>query len=193
MNNFYNINLPEFQTKYGRDWSSFKTITDDFNDYLFLKTWQLYLLGNVSTMPVEGLELILTRLGIGFDSSDTVSTKRTKLRYFVGQQKNKGLGVIYLDLAENVVGTRGAIYPGTIFGVWRWGKSRWRATSGGVSGDFIRWKSSAGAQFEMYIDVKTTDSDLLDQIVLLYSQKGVRPAFYRIYLIDEDYNILRTI
>lgn len=193
MNHFYNITLPEFQEKYGKDWASYKSIREDYNDYIYLKTWQLYLLANVSTMPVKAIEICLTQLGIRFDSSDTLITKRTKLRYFVRQQMNKGLGTIYLDLAESVVGIRGAIYPGTIFGVWLWGSSRWRSTTGGIAVNYIRWKSASGSQFEMYIDVKTTDSAKLDAIEILYRQRDVFPAFYKIFLIDSSFVILRTL
>ena len=56
----------------------------------------------------------------------------------------------------------------------------------------MRW-TGINSPFYVFIDVKTTDSDLLDEIVSIYREGYLLPAFYKIYLIDSDFNILRTV
>jgi hypothetical protein len=56
----------------------------------------------------------------------------------------------------------------------------------------MRW-NNISARFNIYIDVKTTDSNLLDAIVAAYRERYMLPAFYRIQLIDSGFAILRTV
>ncbi len=160
-------------------------------DFYFRKVWELYYYNNINTISERAIEQILKLLKIQFSATDNLTTKKIKLRYFVGQYRKKGLADIYLDLQEAVVGTRGFIVSGQSLGVWRWGFSRWHGPSGIQAAD-IRW-SLAGSQFEIYINCMTLDDDLLDQIVSLYRADSVIPAFYQIYLVDDNYVILRTI
>ena len=193
MNNFYNIKYPEFMIKYGKDWDSFKTILNETVDHYFAKAWALYNYRNINTTQQRALEWMLILRKILFDGSDTFLTKKVKLRTFVSQYRKKGLAEIYLDIQERVVGTRGFIVSGRSLGVWRWGYSRWRnpAIPGRKATD-IRW-SLTGSQFEIYINCMTTDDEQLDQITKLYRQDSVKPAFYQIYLVDDNYSILRII
>jgi hypothetical protein len=190
MNNYINFKLPEWQEKYGQDWTSFKTIIDEYIDHYVSKITGLFRYNDINTIPERGLEWILTLLQIPFNSTDTFVSKKTKMRYFVGQYRRKGLADVYLDIQENIVGVRGTITSGLELGVWRWGISRWH--DGTRKKSDIRW-SLAGSQFEIYIFCETTDSDKLDAIELLYRQSSIKPAFYAVYLVDEEYNILRTI
>jgi len=190
MNKFFNVKYPEFLEKYGKDWDSFKTILNEAVDHYFKKAWDIYYFNNVNTISERAIEQVLRLLKIEFNSADTYLTKKIKLRFFVSQYKKKGLAEIYLDLQEKVVGTRGFITSGQSLGVWRWGYSKWHGSA--IDATDMRW-SLAGSQFEIYINCQTADSTLLDQIVALYRQKSVNPAFYRIYLVDDSFVILRTI
>jgi len=190
MNNFFNITYPKFIEKYGKDWEDFKTILNEWVDHFFSKAWDLYKYNNINTLSERALEQVLKALKIEFNVNDTFLTKKIKLRFFVSQYKRKGLSEIYLDLQEQIVGIRGTIVSGQSLGVWRWGYSRWHGSS--IDASDMRW-SQAGSQFEIYINCKTLDNTKLDQIVSLYRQKSVNPAFYRIYLVDDVYAILRTI
>lgn len=190
-NEYFNIEIPEFNQKYGTDWTSFETITDDNVDYLIGKTIDLYKLIDITRMSSKVVELWLNTLKIYYDDTDTLATKKLKLRYYNSQYSNKSLDEIYLDLAEGIVGTRGDIYSGFDLGAFIWDSSAWYDGSGYEDTD-IRW-TSLGSQFEIYIDVKTVVSAELDQIELLYSQPSMKPAFYLVYLIDSSFNILRTV
>jgi hypothetical protein len=215
MNNFFNFDIPEFQKKYGQDWDAFKTIMGSEFDILFQKTWELYDLNNISKMDARIVQFWLDLYKIPYGESDTVQTKKLRLRFFIEKQKNKAMEAIFLDLGEQITGIRGALYCGSDIGVWRWGFSRWAANrpiklmrwnttpdrwttwrwSGMRTGrlaTFLRW-SQALPQFIIYFDVKTTDPTMLDQIQSLLQDKNVKPAFYKIYLCDSLFNILRTV
>lgn len=189
-NDFFNIKIPNFQEKYGEDWAQWKSIVEEFNDYLFQKTWELYFLNDLNRISERALEFLLDSLRVHYDANDTLLTKKLKLRTYVSQYENKALSQVYLDIQEAIVGTRGVIYSGYEVGVWRWGVSRWKGS--GTSGTNIRWAVN-GAQFEIYINVKTSDSTLLDQIQAMYRRPSLKPAFYKIYLVDDNFVTLRTV
>ena len=181
-NNYFNFKIPSFNEEYGEDWEDFKTIVDDNVDHIISKTIDLYKLRDPSRMPIIALEKALQLRGIDFDSSDSVATKKYKLRKFNPTFRDKGLGDPYLDLAENITGTRGWIIwfnIGATWGVDAWGDGRW----GGNSEN----------KFIILFNVKTTNSDELDTIVSLLQSKTMLPAFYKIFLIDDDYNTLREV
>jgi len=190
MNKFFNIKYPEFIDKYGKDWDQFKAILNEFVDFYFQKVWSLYYFNNVNTLNERAIEWVLKALKIEFTNEDTLKTKKIKLRFFVSQYRKKGLAEIYLNLQEAVVGIRGSIVSGQSLGVWRWGFSRWHGPI--IQASDIRW-SLAGSQFEIYINCKTTDDSLLDEIMILYRQSSILPAFYKVYLVDDNYSILRTV
>ncbi|TGN20818.1 hypothetical protein [Leptospira idonii] len=190
MNHFFNIKFPEFIEKYGKDWTQFQTILNEYVDFYFKKVWELYQFNNVNTINEKAIDWILKALKIEYTGNDNLKTKKIKLRYFISQYRKKGLAEIYLNLQEAVVGERGSIVSGQSLGVWRWGFSRWHGST--IQASDIRW-SLAGSQFEIYINCKTTENSLLDEIVLLYRQSSILPAFYKIYLVDDSYNILRTV
>jgi len=50
--------------------------------------------------------------------------------------------------------------------------------------------SGDDAPFYVFIDCKTTDADLLTQIVDAYNQDFLLPAFYKIIIVDSSFNIL---
>ncbi len=190
MNNTFNYKHPEFQSKYGKDWDAFLTIINDAYDYFISKIWGLYRYRDVNTTPENALEVFLKARGISYDSSDTFLTKKIKFRKYLTKYRDKGLDLLYLDIQEGIVGTRGNITSGQSLGVWRWGYSRWHDAT--IQKDDMRW-ALAGSQFEIYIDCLTTDATQLDQITFLYRDKSLLPAFYQIYLVDSNYTILRTI
>lgn len=214
-NNFFNFTLPEFQKKYGSDWTSFKTIIDSEIDTLFQKTWSLYEINDINKMSARVVQYWLDLYKIPYDDTDSVLTKKLRLRSFVAKQRNKAMEDIYLDIGESVVGLRGELFAGTDVGVWRWGHNRW---AGDIDVELMKWDTVAGRwsawrwystrtarlatylrwsqdnpQFVVYFYVKTLDSDKLDQIVSILRDKNLKPAFYKIYLCDESFNILRTI
>lgn len=190
MNNFFNILLPRFQEKYGADWTLFKSLMDEYCDTIFQKTWAIYHLANIDTIGSQAADKLMDLLKIKNDKLYSLGTKRTLLRNFSARYKRKALEDMYLDPQESIVGIRGKISSGMEVGVWRWGISRW--SGGTISSDTIRWTQS-GAQFEIYFDVKTTDSGLLDELVEVFRDPAYLPAFYRIYLVDSSFNILRTV
>jgi hypothetical protein len=189
MNNFFNFKIPDF--KYGIDWDDFETIVEDNVDNLFESIWQLYWLNDPDYMSLQAVEKALKALKISFYTTDTLQLKKLRLRKFLTTFSNKASSDIYLDYAESIVGIRGVIYTGYTMGVWRWGISR-RSDVSSIIPESIRWTSSL-TKFNIYIDVKTTDSDLLDVIVELYRLPYLYPAFYKIYLIDSNFTILRTV
>ncbi len=192
-NNFVNFELPRFQDKYGTDWDDYVSIRQEFLDHIALKIWQIYHLNNVGTMGEKAMEFLLQSLRIEFDSTDTFLTKKIKLRTFVSRYQRKSLEDVYLDIQEEIVGTRGTIYSGHSVGVWRHEYSRrFGAETPVQQAEHIR-HSSSGSQFETYIDVQTSDATKLDQITALYRIPSIRPAFYQIYLVNGNFTVLRTV
>ena len=191
MNNYFNFEIPFFNKQFGQDWSSFNTIVESNNDYLFGKTYDLYKLRDINRMPVLALDIALKLRDIETDASEALTIKKQKLRSFNKDFKSKAMGDTYLDYQETIVGIRGVIYNGYTLGSIVWGISTW-PISGSPEGTDMIWSTTSSA-FDIYIDCKTTDSGLLDDIVAIYSQKFLLPAFYQIYLIDSDFNILRTV
>ncbi len=197
-NNWFNFTYPLFNTKYGVDWTDYMSITDDNVDYVMNKTYQLYWLNDPNYFTTRIAEIILSSLGIEYTVADTLATKKLKIRQFLTQTAYKGLGSLYLDIAETVTGTRGTIVAG-IYGGWSaWpfesgisNKGRW-GKAGATSSDNIKW-SAFQTLFKIYVDVKTLDNIELDLIQEMYRQGMLLPAFYQIYLVDSSFNILRTI
>ena len=192
MNNFFNFQTPYFNQQFGSDWDDFNDITEENVDYIMNKTWQLYWLRRIDTMPVMALEQALRLRAIEVDAADSIALKKYKLRKFNTSFKEKGTADFYLDYQEEIVGTRGAIYSGLYFGASIWGSSSWAISGGTPSGTELVWATTY-SPFHIYIDVKTTDSALLDELVAVYSQTFLRPAFYQIYLVDSTFTILRSI
>jgi len=191
MNNFWNFEIPYFNEQMGSDWSPFKTVVDDNVDYMMNKTWDLYKLKDISMMPIRATEIAISLRGIEVDPGESVVVKKAKLRSFNKDFKAKGMQDTYLDYQEIIVGTRGNIYNGYILGTAVWGISAWNTSGTSEATDRI-W-STTDTKFIIYIDAKTTDSSLLDELVMTLRGKSLLPAFYQIYITDSDFNILRTV
>lgn len=191
MNNYFNFEIPFFNQQFGSDWTAFNTIVETNNDYLFGKTYDLYKLKDITRMPILALDIALRLRNIETDASEPINIKKQKLRSFNKDFKAKAMSDTYLDYQETIVGTRGSIYNGYTLGSFIWGLSNWPVSS--VLEDTDRIWSTTGSAFDIYIDCKTTDNGLLDEIVAIYRQKFLLPAFYQIYLIDSSFNILRTV
>ena len=181
-NLFYNYNIPTFQNKYGDDWDGFQTVMDDNWDYAFQKAWEFYHLIDINRMLNRVVEYQLDLRSIDFSSSDTVLTKRINLRNFVNKYINKGLASIYIDIAFGVTGLDGDLYLDYSLNGWEWDTSEWN----------FSWQADESL-FIVLFDVKTTDSGELDEIQLLLQDESVKPAYYKIILIDSSFNILRAI
>jgi hypothetical protein len=134
-------------------------------------------------MGTRALEYALRLRGVKFDTGDTISVKRYKLRSFVKNFTRKGLADTYLDIAESVTGIRGSIGYST--SGWVWDESDWETGEwGGIASSSI---------YNIFFNVKTSDETELDRIESLLREKSNRPAFYQLILINDDQNILRTI
>lgn len=191
MNNWFNFKIPFFNSQFGQDWSSFQTIVDSNVDNIMNKTFDLYKIHDISMKPIRALELSLALRGIKTDITETVGIKRQKLKSYNKDFKSKGMKEVYLDYQEAIVGIRGEISNGTVAGVFVWGTSSWAINGSPESTDRI-W-STEETKFNIYIYCATADDTLLDELVTLYRQEFLLPAFYTIYLTDEYYNILRTV
>ncbi len=189
-NNYFNFTLPTFMVQYGSDWIDFQTIVDDNVDNVMSKTYQLYWLNDPNNFTTRVSELVLDSLGISYSTTDTLLTKKIKIRTFLTKYANKGLADTYLEIGEDIVGTTGTIYTSLEDLNWLWGNSRWGST-GSTFLNSIKWNNQP--RFFIYIDVNTTDNDELDQIQLLMQEDSMLPAFYKIFLIDSSFNILRSI
>jgi hypothetical protein len=181
-NQFYNFRIPDFQDKYGDDWDGFQAVIDDNWDYVFKKAWELYHLVDLNRMPVRVVEYQMNLRSIDFSYSDTAVTKKVNLRNFVNKYVNKGLASVYLDIAEGVTGSVGDLYLDWDRSGFDWDVDHW---------DFT-WQDE-GSKFIILFDVKTTDSGELDEIQALLQDESVKPAYYKIVLVDSDFNILRSI
>jgi hypothetical protein len=190
-NNFWNFEIPYFNEQFGTDWSSFTTIVDTNIDTMFDKTFELYWLKDITRMPAMAVDYAIRLRGIETDPSETIAMKKSKLRNFNKDFKSKGMQDTYLDYQEIIVGVRGEVYNGYIFGSFVWDTSCWPISGSPESTDYI-W-STIGTKFDIYMDCKTTDSGLLDEMVAIFRQSFLLPAFYQIYLTDSSYNILRTV
>ena len=73
MNNFFNFTIPYFNSQFGEDWDSFNSITEENVDYIMDKTWQLYWLKRIDTLPVMALDYAIKLRGIEVDADDTVA------------------------------------------------------------------------------------------------------------------------
>lgn len=191
MNNYFNFQIPYFNEQMGSDWASFKTIVDDNVDYVMNKTYELYWLKDITRMPVMATEIAIKLRGIEAGASESIAIKKAKLRNFNKDFKSKGMQDTYLDYQELIVGIRGNIYNGYIFGTFVWGETCWTIVGAPEGTDWI-W-SSTDTKFDIYIDCKTTDSGELDEIQAIFRQSFLLPAFYTIYLVDSSFNILRTV
>lgn len=191
MNNWFNFKIPFFNEQFGQDWSDFLTIVESNTDNVMNKTFDLYKIHDVSMKPIRALELSLELRGIKTETTESVNIKRQKLRSYNKDFKSKGMKEVYLDYQEAVVGTRGEIYNGYIVGTFVWDMSNWAVIGSEEPTDRI-W-STEETKFLIYIDCKTTDSGLLDELVAIYRQAFLLPAFYQIYLVDSSLNILRTV
>lgn len=195
MNNFYNFTIPEFYLRYGEDWDDFQTIVDDNVDYTYAKLLGLYWLNDIDRTPLRALEKILNALKINYSIADSIAVKKALLRKYVTKYADKGLGQQYLDLAEAVTGIVGEFYLESERGNWVWGDASWHNGATETEDD-MTWGAGDVLIFIVYFDVKTSDSDELDQIQVLLRDKSMNPAFYQMYLIDYDstgFTILRTI
>jgi len=190
-NNFFTFTRPYYTQKYGEDWADFDTIVDDTTDYTFEKVWQLYWLNDPNYFTTRICEIVLESLGIQYELTDTLKSKKLAIRKFLTQFKNKGISEVYLDIQESIVGTRGDVYTGLDAGVTRWNASRWGVT--GNVGTWARKWSTSTTPFYIYIDCKTVDNGELDQIMYEFRKSHLLPAFYQIYLTDSSLTILRTV
>jgi sugar lactone lactonase YvrE len=159
-NKFFNFTIPSFNQKYGSDWTDFNTITEDNFDYIFRKTWELYYYNDVNTLSNNGAEAILTLLKIPFDETDTLQTKKLKIRKFVVIGKEKSLEDQYLDIQEEIVGTRGIIHTGLDAGGWRWGNNTWRNTQGTLISSFLTSVYDASATTPQGLSVDSSNNTL---------------------------------
>jgi len=191
MNHWFNFNLPYFNEQFGTDWDDFVAIIDDNVDYVMGKTYDLYKLRDISMMPLMATEMALKLRNIDTEPDELLSVKKSKLRRFNTDFKSKGMQDTYLNYQELVAGIRGVIYNGYVFGNFVWDTSHWPVT-GAPDGYDIVW-ATGDAKFDIYIDCKTLNSDELDEIVMIFQQSFLLPAFYNIYLIDSSFNILRTV
>jgi hypothetical protein len=191
MNNWYNFKIPYFNGQFGTAWTAFETIVDDNVDYVMNKTYELYWLKDITRMPVMATEIAIKLRNIETDASESIAIKKAKLRNFNKDFKSKGMQSTYLDYQEIIVGIRGNIYNGYIFGTFVWGESCWPIIGAPEGTDWI-W-SADDTKFEIYIDCKTINSGELDEIQTIFRQNFLRPAFYNIYLVDSNFNILRTV
>lgn len=191
MNNYFNFTIPDFNQRYGEDWNNFNTITENNVDYMIKKVIDLYRLNDITRTPLIVTEYIMKLLGLKIETTDTLSIKKYKVRKYNSTAKAKATNDLYLDYAENVVGTRGAIYNGYVIGSFVHDESSWPDSVTPNEDDWV-WSNNE-TRFIIYIDVKTLDEDLLDQIQTLYREDFLLPAFYVVYLIDSEFNILRSI
>lgn len=190
-NKFFNPKLPEFITKFGKDWTSFRTLFDSWVDDTVDKVFGLRHEKSINNGSLKSIERQMRTKGITIDVLDTLLDKKIKLRQFVKKHQKKGMEETYLDPIQEIVGVRGVIYSGRDVRTWKWNSSRWRRTDAVEANTDIIWSISV-PRFVIYIDVKTTDSGLLDEIQQLLEGE-LRPAYYTIKLIDSAFNVLRTI
>lgn len=191
-NNYFNFTIPAFQDRYGEDWDDFNDIIEDNTDYLIEKTIQLKWLVDPNYMTTRVVEMALKALDVDYSAVDTLAIKKNLLRKFLTSFEDKSLDTLYLDYAEDIVGTRGTIYSAWDINSWRWDYSRWHDPDDDPEIDDIKWTGETRSYF-IFIDVKTTDSSLLDDIVDVYRLDYLLPAFHKIFLIDSDFNVLRTV
>lgn len=190
-NKFFNPKFPEFITKFGKDWTSFRTLFDSWVDDIVDKIFRIRHEKSINNGSLKSIERQMRSKGITIDATDTLLDKKIKLRQFVKKHQKKGMEETYLDPIQEIVGIRGVIYSGRDVRTWKWNFSRWRRTDAVESNTDIIWSISV-PRFVIYIDVKTTDSGLLDEIQQLLEGE-LRPAYYTIKLIDSNFNVLRTI
>lgn len=188
-NNFFNFNLPAIIEKYSDDWDDFKTEMQENFDYYFALVWNLYTLRSINKMTSRLVQRFMDLRQISYTDSDTLSEKKYKIRHHVSKLADKGLADVYLDAAEDIVGTRGVLYNGVNL-FWRWNYSVWPDSGDNVL--YIKWPNENPA-FTIFFDVKTSDSDTLDQLVDLLREDSMLPGFYKMYLVDSTFTILRVI
>jgi len=186
MNNYFNFKIPDFQQKYGEDWNDFLSVVDDNVDNIINKTIQLYWLKDPSRMTLLALEASLDLRGITYTTNDSTATKKFKLRQFNPTFRDKGLADPYLDLAENITGVRGSLSYYNLYSVWDGSGVLW-------DGDSTRWDGDGEGIFVILFNIKTTDPDQINTILTLLKEKTMKPAFYYLILIDDDYNTLGVV
>jgi hypothetical protein len=185
-NNYFNFSIPQFNLDNGEDWDDFKDLIDDWVDHFIQKIMRLYWFRHPDKIPLIALEKSLRLRKINFNATDPVSLKRFKYRNFNPSFKGKAMSDMYLDIAEAITGIRGTIgysTDGLVWGEWAWAdgeSNEW----GGINEDSV---------YNIFFNVKTTDENELDLIYNALMDKTYRPAFYQLYLIDDDENILRVI
>ena len=190
-NLYFNYEIPYFNYAQGVDWDKYKDIIGENTDFIFGKTFDLYKLDEVNYYDSKVVEIKMQALGIDYSITDSLAVKKTKIRTFLSKYRNKGLAKVYEDLAESVTGSVPDIYSGIIVGNYIWSISAW-GTITDYDSVVMSWGDALN-RFNIYIDVKTIDSALLDIIVVLYQEPPILPAFYKIYLIDSDFKILRGV
>lgn len=185
MNNYFNFKLPNFISEYGSDWQDFVDIMEEYCDELYLKTEQLYKIIDINKMIDRNIinNLILYR--IYYDSSYTPAMRRTAFRSVVTESTNKGLRLVYHNICLSITGLAPDFYLGLDL-VHRWNTTRrW---------NFSRWPATGTDKyFQIYIDVKTIDNTELDNIANMIRQDQYSPIFYRVYLVDSSFTVLRSI
>jgi len=192
MNEFFNFKIPDYNLRYGLDWGNFKSIVGDNVDYVFKKIFECYHLKDLNKMPLSIIERFLKQYKIDFYPTDTTETKITKLRFYFQSQKRKTLQDFYLDLIENIVGVRGIIYSGEeISGAFEWDTSAWYDDEA-IDPDSITWGSES-SKFLIFINVKTIDEELINQILSVLRAENILPAFYKIFLIDDAKTIIAEV
>ena len=188
-NNYFNFKIPDFNERWGEDWSDFQTIIDDNVDHLIEKIVQLYWLKKPDRMTVIALELAMRFRQITIVSDDTLAQKRYKLRHYNSLYKEKSLGSFYLDPVESIVGTAGDLYLASdLWDGWILDEFVFGDPDHGIFGGI-----EEDNKWTFFFDVKTTDAGLLDQILECLRDKPMVPAFYRLILIDSSWNILEVV
>ena len=174
MNNYFNVNIPSFNDRHGNDWEPFKQIVEDETDYHFQKIFELYYLNNIDRMPDRIVKAILDIMDVEYSNFDTPASRKNKLRTLASKYTDKGLEVIYADVITPITSIAPDFYNGAVYSAMRWGVMRWGT---------MRW-SSGSLTFHILIETYTTDNDELDEIERLLTEKVMKPAFYKIFLLS---------
>lgn len=189
MNKICNSQLPDFQEHHGQDWDAFKEIEEKHEDYFAEKLW-LYNLVDIDRCDISTIEMRLQVKEIVYDEHDSDAVKRLKLRSANSVYKRKALNDVYAELIESLTGIAPMVASGDNLGSWKWGDARWG--DGGTDPHFMRWSANYGSK-DIYINPHTTDPDKIDAIVALLEADHVNPMFYKLVLIDDNFNVVREV
>lgn len=154
--------LPTFQKEKGEDWAPFLAIIQTEELYLKQKTLDLYKKRNVSTMQFPYINYELEQWQIAYNETDSIGTKKRLRREMNRILAQKGDADIYLDIQESIVGIRGKFYSFSEFQ--------------DISDKYV-------LNNHLFLDVKTNDPAKVSNILELFRDKEISPAFYQIYLV----------